>query len=101
MMTTILAVLLFIAALVWLWYFIKTLIIIFRHSVLMGILAVLFSPLVHIIWYLSNKDRLMTNERLVFSRFFIVYAIALVLGFAFGYSYMPDMVATTAPSTQL
>lgn len=100
-MITLLAILLFIAVLVWLWFFIKTLVIIFRHSVLMGILAVLFSPLVHIIWYLSNKDRLSANERQVFGRFFIVYAITFVLGFALGYSYTPDVVTTTVPTTQL
>lgn len=90
-MTILIGIILFVAALASIWFWIKTLMVIFRDNTLMGVLAIFFSPIVQIIWYFSNKEKLSENERKDFKWLFITYALLFVLGFIFGLVYAAAM----------
>lgn len=62
------------------WYLFQTLRIMWGYSALVAIAAVLFSPLVHIVFYLLPKDGFDKHERLLFKRYFLSLAAIVVLG---------------------
>jgi len=96
--TILVGLLLVVSSLASLWYFVKTLIIMGKDSVLIAILAMLFSPIVHIVWYLAKRDQLQPMERRHFKRFFISFVMMFIASVAFSYLYF-TMNTTTTVST--
>lgn len=100
---TILAgILLLVVSLATLWYFIKTLMILSKDNTLLAILGFFFSPIVQIIWYLSNKNRISPDDRKSFLRFFITYALMFLTSLIFVYLMfsVSYSVQTTSPIIQ-
>lgn len=69
-----------VAGLSMLWYLFQTLRIIWRYSALVAIAAVLFSPLVHIVFYLLPKEEFDSQEKFLFNRYFLSIGAIFVLG---------------------
>lgn len=80
-----------IAGLATLWYLIQTLRIMWSYSSLLAILAFLFSPIVHIVFYLIPKDGFGGHEKLMFKRYFLSIFSLAALGF---------LAAILIPATQ-
>ena len=53
-----------------LWYFVKSLIVMGKKSVLLAVLGFLFSPLAQIIYYLVEKQNLSLDDKKTLVRFF-------------------------------
>lgn len=85
LITILAAILLLIVSLAALWYFVKTLMILSKDNTLLAILGFFFSPIVQIIWYLSNKTRISLDDRKSFLRFFITYALMFLTSLIFVY----------------
>ena len=96
--TILVGLLLVVSSLASLWYFVKTLIIMGKDSVLIAILAMLVSPIVHIVWYLAKRGQLQPMERRHFKRFFISFVVMFIASVAFSYLYF-TMNTTTTVST--
>lgn len=71
------ALVIFIASL---WYLFQTVRVIWSYSSLLAIAAVLFSPLVHIIFYFFPKDGFDRYEKSLFKKYFLSLAAIVVLG---------------------
>ena len=69
-----------VAGLSMLWYLFQTIRIIWRYSALLAIAAVLFSPLVHIVFYLLPKEEFDSQEKFLFNRYFLSIGAIFVLG---------------------
>lgn len=69
-----------VAGLSMLWYLFQTLRIIWRYSALVAIAAVLFSPLVHIVFYLLPKEEFDSQEKLLFNRYFLSIGAIVIIG---------------------
>ena len=93
--TILVGLLLVVSSLASLWYFVKTLIIMGKDSVLIAILAMLFSPIVHIVWYLSKRNQLTPAEKNSFKWLFISYLVLFITSLAFSYLYFTMNTATT------
>lgn len=63
-----------------LWYLLQTIRIIWAYSSLLAILAVPFSPIVHIIFYFIPKDAFGDYEKMVFKRYFLSLLAIAALG---------------------
>lgn len=87
MTVMILGWLLMIVSLVALWYFIKTIAIMAKDSVLIAILAFFFSPIVHIVWYLSKRQTLSPKQKSSFRRLFISFMVMTLVSLLFFYFY--------------
>lgn len=72
---------LLIASLASLYYFIKSLLVIGRHNVLYAVLAFFFAPIVHIVFYLTQKESISLQERTSFKRYFMLIGATIVLAF--------------------
>lgn len=62
------------------WYLFQTVRIMWSYSSLLAIAAVLFSPLVHIIFYFIPKDGFDQYERGLFKKYFLSIAALAILG---------------------
>lgn len=62
------------------WYLFQTVRIMWGYSSLLAIAAVLFSPLVHIIFYFIPKDGFDQYERGLFNKYFLSIAALVILG---------------------
>lgn len=69
-----------VAGLSMLWYLFQTLRIIWRYSALVAIAAVLFSPLVHIVFYLLPKEEFDSQEKFLFNRYFLSIGAIVIIG---------------------
>lgn len=63
-----------------LWYLIQTVKIMWGYSSLWAILAVLFNPIVQIIFYFIPKDTFFGHEKLIFKRYFLSLLAMILLG---------------------
>lgn len=63
-----------------LWYSFKTARIMWGYSALLAIAAVIFSPLVHIVFYFIPKNEFEGYEKLMFKRYFLSIAVIPILG---------------------
>lgn len=61
------------------YYFIRSLIVIGRHSTLYAVLAFLFAPIVHIVFYLTQKETIAIEDRSYFKRYFMLIAAVFIL----------------------
>lgn len=91
----IVVILMLIAALASLYYFVRSLIVIGRHNVLYAVLAFLFAPIVHIVFYLTQKETIAITERPYFKRYFILIAAVIVLSIIM-MALMPSAVNNAA-----
>ena len=57
------------------WYFVKSLILLGRNNVLLGIAGLLFWPLTQIIFYLAERSRLSTEDKIV-----LIHSVWMWLG---------------------
>lgn len=62
------------------WYLFQTVRIMWGYSFLLAIAAVLFSPLVHIVFYFIPKDGFDQYERGLFKKYFLSIAALMILG---------------------
>ena len=62
------------------WYFIRTLMIMGRQNVLVGILGFFVAPITQIIFYVTSKDQLSLPERSAFKRYWLSMVLILALG---------------------
>lgn len=69
-----------VAGLSMLWYLFQTLRIMWGYSSLLAIAAVIFSPLIHIVFYFMPKDGLDKHERGIFKRYFLSIGVIAALG---------------------
>lgn len=69
-----------VAGLSMLWYLFQTLRIMWGYSSLLAIAAVLFSPLVHIVFYLLPKEELDSQEKFLFNRYFLSIGAIVIIG---------------------
>jgi len=65
-----------------LWYLIQTVRIIWAYNSLLAIAAVVFSPIVHIIFYFMPKDNFDKHEAVLFKRYFLSIGLVTLLGVA-------------------
>lgn len=63
-----------------LWYLYQTVRVIWQYSSLLAIAAIIFSPLVHIVFYFIPKDGFDSYERKVFKRYFMSIAGIFIVG---------------------
>lgn len=88
-------------ALAFLWYWIKSLIIMANRSVLLAIAGFIFAPLAQIIYYFAEKNNLNTNEKTVLTRLMITWVASMVLGIITAMllpSMMKDSAMTQNPA---
>ena len=75
----IVVILLFIVSIASLYYFVRSLIVIGRHNTLYAVLAFFFAPIVHIVFYLTQKETIGIEDRSYFKRYFMLIGAAIVL----------------------
>ena len=63
-----------------LWYLIQTVKIMWGYSSLWAVLAVLFNPIVQIVFYFIPKDTFFGHEKLMFKRYFLSLLVMTLLG---------------------
>ena len=74
-------ILLLIVSIASLYYFIRSLIVIGRHNTLYAVLAFFFAPIVHIVFYLTQKETISLEDRSYFKRYFMLIVATIVLVF--------------------
>jgi hypothetical protein len=63
-----------------LWYLFQTVRIIWTYNSLLAIAAVIFSPLIHMVFYFMPKDDFDSNERGLFKKYFLSIAAIFTIG---------------------
>ncbi|WP_201576018.1 tetratricopeptide repeat protein [Psychrobacter sp. H8-1] len=63
-----------------LWYFIKTIRIIWRYNSLLAVAAVIFGPMIQIVFYLMPKDEFDRHEASLFKKYFLLIGLVALLG---------------------
>lgn len=76
------------------WYLFQTLRIMWGYSALVAIAAVLFSPLVHIVFYLLPKEEFDSQEKRLFNMYFLSIGAVAIIGI------VAIMVVPTTTQTQ-
>ena len=74
-------ILLLIVSIASLYYFIRSLIVIGRQNTLYAVLAFFFAPIVHIVFYLTQKETIGIEDRSYFKRYFMLIVATIVLVF--------------------
>lgn len=74
-------ILLLIVSIASLYYFIRSLIVIGRQNTLYAVLAFFFAPIVHIVFYLTQKETISLEDRSYFKRYFMLIVATIVLVF--------------------
>jgi len=64
------------------WYLFQTLRIIWSYNPLLAILAVILSPIVHVVFYLIPKDSFDDHEKSIFKKYFLSIFAVIALGIA-------------------
>ena len=64
-----------------LYYFVRSLIVIGRQNTLYAVLAFFFAPIVHIVFYLTQKETISLEDRSYFKRYFMLIVATIVLVF--------------------
>ncbi len=77
----IVVILLLIVSIASLYYFIRSLIVIGRQNTLYAVLAFFFAPIVHIVFYLTQKETISLEDRSYFKRYFMLIVATIVLVF--------------------
>lgn len=75
------------AVLIWLallWYLIQTVRIMWAYNSLLAIASVIFTPIVHIIFYFMPKDNFDKHEAKLFKKYFLSVGLIALLGVAAG-----------------
>lgn len=62
------------------WYLFQTLRVMWGYNFLIAIAAVIFSPLVHIIFYFFPKDGFDSHKRGMFKKYLLSFAMVFVFG---------------------
>lgn len=75
----IVVILLIIVSIASLYYFVRSLIVIGRHNTLYAVLSFFFAPIVHIVFYLTQKETISIEDRSYFKRYFMLIAVQIVL----------------------
>lgn len=88
-------ILLLIVSIASLYYFIRSLIVIGRQNTLYAVLAFFFAPIVHIVFYLTQKETISLEERSYFKRYFMLIVAMIVLAIIMT-ALMPSMVNSAA-----
>lgn len=91
----IVATLLFIVSIASLYYFVRSLIVIGRHNTLYAVLAFFFAPIVHIVFYLTQKETIGIEDRSYFKRYFMLIGALIVLAIIMG-ALMPSAIDSAA-----
>lgn len=78
-----------------LYYFIRSLIVIGRHNTLYAVLAFFFAPIVHIVFYLTQKETIGIEDRSYFKRYFMLIGAVIVLAIIMG-ALMPSAIDSAA-----
>lgn len=63
-----------------LWYLIQTVRIIWTYNALLAFLSVIFSPIVHVVFYFMHKDDFDQHEAGLFKKYFISLGLIALLG---------------------
>ena len=74
-------ILLLIVSIASLYYFIRSLIVIGRQNTLYAVLAFFFAPIVHIVFYLTQKETISLEDRSYFKRYFMLIVATILLVF--------------------
>ena len=74
-----------------LWYLFQTVRIMWSYNSVLAIAAVLFSPLIHIVFYFFPKEDFDSNEKSLFKKYFLSIAAIAVIGI---------LAAVIIPTTQ-
>ena len=88
-------ILLLIVSIASLYYFIRSLIVIGRQNTLYAVLAFFFAPIVHIVFYLTQKETISLEERSYFKRYFMLIGAVIVLAIIMG-ALMPSAIDSAA-----
>ena len=88
-------ILLLIVSIASLYYFIRSLIVIGRHNTLYAVLAFFFAPIVHIVFYLTQKETIGIEDRSYFKRYFMLIGAVIVLAIIMG-AVAPSIVNSAA-----
>lgn len=88
-------ILLLIVSIASLYYFIRSLIVIGRHNTLYAVLAFFFAPIVHIVFYLTQKETIGIEDRSYFKRYFMLIGAVIVLAIIMG-ALMPSAIDSAA-----
>mgnify|MGYP003614229095 CR=1 FL=1 len=88
-------ILLFIVSIASLYYFVRSLIVIGRHNTLYAVLAFFFAPIVHIVFYLTQKETIGIEDRSYFKRYFMLIGAVIVLAIIMG-AVAPSIVNSAA-----
>ena len=91
----IVAILLLIVSIASLYYFVRSLIVIGRHNTLYAVLAFFFAPIVHIVFYLTQKETIGIEDRSYFKRYFMLIGALIVLAIIMG-ALMPSAIDSAA-----
>lgn len=78
-----------------LYYFVRSLIVIGRHNTLYAVLAFFFAPIVHIVFYLTQKETIGIEDRSYFKRYFMLIGAVIVLAIIMG-ALMPSAIDSAA-----
>ncbi|PYE40977.1 tetratricopeptide repeat protein [Psychrobacter fozii] len=73
-----------------LWYFFKTIGVIWRYNSLLAVTAVLFSPIVQVVFYFMPKDEFDKHEVELFKKYFLSIGLVSLLG-VFAAVVIPDI----------
>lgn len=88
-------ILLLIVSIASLYYFIRSLIVIGRQNTLYAVLAFFFAPIVHIVFYLTQKETIGIEDRSYFKRYFMLIGAVIVLAIIMG-ALMPSAIDSAA-----
>lgn len=88
-------ILLLIVSIASLYYFVRSLIVIGRHNTLYAVLAFFFAPIVHIVFYLTQKETIGIEDRSYFKRYFMLIGAVIVLAIIMG-ALMPSAIDSAA-----
>lgn len=88
-------ILLLIVSIASLYYFIRSLIVIGRQNTLYAVLAFFFAPIVHIVFYLTQKETISLEDRSYFKRYFMLIGAVIVLAIIMG-ALMPSAIDSAA-----
>ena len=78
-----------------LYYFVRSLIVIGRQNTLYAVLAFFFAPIVHIVFYLTQKETIGIEDRSYFKRYFMLIGAVIVLAIIMG-ALMPSAIDSAA-----
>lgn len=80
----------FILCLITLWYFIASVIVLFRRSVLAGILGIIFAPWTQLFYCLFKRNDLYPKEQRAMLGCVLILIACSVFGIAFAF-YLPSL----------